>query len=505
MFALLYPWSFIVALAGLLLWSLTQAKKLGSLFRGLFLLGMTGWIISIFTAPIDIPMKSALAVRDLVVLGIAGLAMQWARSNLFTGIGVMVAAAMFVQLTYMDVLSGSFHTPAEIDEHAELLVDLAGQDPQPLIQFVESKGATLHPSFGPGDPEITDLDEYYTIDLKGKAQNADIQYFIQDLFDLNLIDWAEPNEIIRLEPEASGDIENSIQGMDRLVNDPDINRQWGMNNLDIANLYKTLTLKTVRPKKTALVAILDTGVDGKHEDLAQAYVSTKSSYDKDVQGHGTHVAGIVAAVSNNRIGIASFAPDDQFIRVTSIKVLSDRGMGTQEGIIKGMLEAADRGADVISMSLGGRSNAEKEEAYEKAVRYCNDKGAIVVVAAGNSNSDARFYAPAKVDGVIAVSAINRENARAPFSNWVSGLKYGLAAPGDEIYSTFPGNQYRSFRGTSMACPHVSSIVGILKSLEPDLNTQEIYELLKSSGIDSRQPLETGKIIYPAQAVRMLLD
>src|SRR5690606_33820674 len=141
----------------------------------------------------------------------------------------------------------------------------------------------------------------------------------------------------------------------------------------------------------------------------------------------------------------------------------------------------------------------------KAVKYCNDKGAVVIVAAGNSNANAKFYTPANVKNVIAVSAVNRALEMTPFSNSVADIEYGIAAPGDEIYSTFPKNQYKAFRGTSMACPHVSSLAGILKSLDPDLTTADIYHILENTGKNSRQGKQTGKIIDPGAAVRAVLD
>lgn len=501
-----YPWSFVLALGGLLCWSLVNQHKSGVLFRSLFFVGIGLWLGAVILAPVEASLKSIIILRDLIVLGVAGLTMSWAKNNLFTGIALLLISGLFLQYSYLPILRTTLQSREITHADAELLVDLVDSDPQRLKNLAEEFNATVHPSFILENPEITELDEYYTVDLPGKASEKDIADFIKALNDHQIIDWVESNEVVSLSPlESENQSIHTTTGLEGLVNDPEIGKQWGLQNLDIASLYQTLKLKSVKPTKTALIAILDTGVDGQHEDLKDVFQSTKSVYDKDVQGHGTHVAGIAAAVSNNHVGIASFDPTREFIKVTSIKVLSDRGMGTQEGIIKGMIEAADLGADVISMSLGGRSNQQKEEAYEKAVKYCNDKGAIVVVAAGNSNSNARFYAPAKVEGVIAVSAINHENARTSFSNWVTDVRYGLAAPGDEIYSTFPGNQYRSFRGTSMACPHVSSIVAIMKSLDPDLKTDDVFRILDSTGTDSKQVKETGKIINPAQAVRALLD
>ncbi|MCL4109194.1 UNVERIFIED_CONTAM: hypothetical protein GTU68_028375 [Idotea baltica] len=242
-----------------------------------------------------------------------------------------------------------------------------------------------------------------------------------------------------------------------------------------------------------------------HEDLKSAYKSTRKQYDVDKVGHGTHVAGIAGAVTNNGIGIAAFDPTNSFVELTSIKVLQDNGFGSQAKIIDGMIEAADLGAQVISMSLGARSSGSREKAYEQAVRYCNDKGAIVVVAAGNSSRSAKHFAPANAPGVITVAAIDKNLSRASFSNSVAEIKYGIAAPGDDIYSTFPGDQYRSLKGTSMACPYVAGVVAIMKSIDPSMQTEQIHEILKNSGSSSRQNLQTGKIINPVAAVRGLLD
>jgi thermitase len=273
--------------------------------------------------------------------------------------------------------------------------------------------------------------------------------------------------------------------------------------MKVANLFEIL--KTAKPKKEALIAILDTGVDAAHEDLAANFSSTQAKYDTDKAGHGTHCAGIAAAVSNNGKGVASFSQTNDYVQVTSIKVLGDGGFGTQQMIINGILEAADRKADVISLSLGGPSSQARQRAYEKAVKYANDKGAIIVVAAGNSNRSAREFTPANVPGVIAVSAVDTLLNRASFSNFVQGMDMALAAPGVKIYSTFPGGQYQALNGTSMATPYVAGILGLLKSLKPDLTTKEAYRILNETGLETGSKAETGKLIQPADAVKRVLE
>ena len=274
--------------------------------------------------------------------------------------------------------------------------------------------------------------------------------------------------------------------------------------MEIDKLYRFLSENNIQPKKQATIAILDTGVDAQHEDLKDNYHSTRDLYDRDVRGHGTHCAGIAAAVTNNGKGVASFSPNGDFVNITSIKVLMDSGMGTQQTIINGMIEAADNGAAVISMSLGGRSRSSAQKAYQKAVNYAAKKGAIVIAAAGNSNTNATLFCPANSAGIISVSAVDTLLNRASFSNYVSDLKMGVAAPGVSIYSTYPNDDYKVFNGTSMATPYVAGLVGLMKSIQPDLTTKEVYKILNETGKETKNTSETGKLIFPVEAVKRLL-
>jgi thermitase len=266
-----------------------------------------------------------------------------------------------------------------------------------------------------------------------------------------------------------------------------------------------LTSRDIPLRKRALVAILDTGVDAQHEDLKGNFRSISKKYDDDPRGHGTHCAGIAGAVTNNGVGVASLARTTEYFDITSVKVLRAQGSGTQKDIISGIIEAVDAGADVISMSLGGFSTQARQRAYNQAVRYATDKGCIVVAAAGNSNRDAAGYTPVNARGVIGVSAIDQDLQRAQFSNRVGRLDMAVAAPGVGIYSTKPDNNYNSHNGTSMATPFVSGLLGLMKSIRPDLTAKEAYQILESTGITTRNTQETGKLIQPADAVASLLE
>jgi len=193
------------------------------------------------------------------------------------------------------------------------------------------------------------------------------------------------------------------------------------------------------------------------------------------------------------------------VKITGIKVLNAFGTGTQKSIVQGIILAADMGASVISISIGGVTNDERERAYTEAVNYALSKGSIVVVAAGNSNIDARNITPANTPGVISVTAIDQSMKKAQFGNTVNNLKMGLAAPGAAIYSTMPGNKYKANSGTSMAAPFVSGIIGLMKLYIPELSSTEAYELLKENAIQNDglfivDPLKTFQSMFDSQSL-----
>ena len=166
-----------------------------------------------------------------------------------------------------------------------------------------------------------------------------------------------------------------------------------------------------------------------------------------------------------------------------------------------MIKAADKGADVVSMSLGGPSNDSRQRAYTKAVKYMTKKGTITIAAAGNSNRNAKDYVPAGVDGVISVAALDSKIQKAVFSNYVTDVKMGIAAPGVDILSTIPGNAYKEYSGTSMACPHVAGLVGMMRSVNPKLDTKAAYKILHDTGKETKDTKMTGRMIYPVDAVK----
>lgn len=417
---------------------------------------------------------------------------------------VILAVTAFFYFYYFPVLKNSYMASrVALDPSGEILFDVKSHD---RLNEIKSALAKYNPEIQIAFPHVsrkdmTELDDYYTLNLPD-AHDDRIDDALKILFGTNAVDWAERNEVIALSPLET---EKRKGGTDRKkpdygLNDPFLARQWGFGRMNIEAYYKLLSQKKIKPKKSALIAVLDTGIEAAHEDLKKNYVSTKKEYDRDVIGHGTHCAGIACAVSNNKIGIASMSPDSGFVRVTSIKVLDDSGRGSQRSIIDGMIRAVDRGADVLSMSLGGLSNDTGQRAYGEVIRYARSRGAIVVAAAGNNDSDAKNHLPAGAEGVITVTAVDESLKKADFSNHVNHVKMGVAAPGVEIYSTIPGNEYAYYNGTSMATPYVSSLVGILKAVNPKLETKDIFRILEKTGKKTGDPDMTGMFVQPADAV-----
>jgi thermitase len=217
------------------------------------------------------------------------------------------------------------------------------------------------------------------------------------------------------------------------------------------------------------IAILDTGIDANHPDLSGKIVAQKdfiggAASANDNFGHGTHTAGIAAASTNNSIGISGMCPDCQLIIG---KVLDDQGSGPDSTIIDGITWAADNGAKVISMSFGGTGNSTAKQA---AIDYAWGKGAVLVASAGNTGQTGKNY-PGANTKVVSVAATDNKDQKASFSTY--GTWVSVAAPGKSIYSTLPTHAYNLQQtkntnlnydyldGTSMSCPMVAGVVGLI--------------------------------------------
>ncbi|HFA51469.1 MAG TPA: subtilisin [Bacteroidetes bacterium] len=516
--ATLYPISFIISLAALSGWFFFRDREdKGNLFRKIFFGSFILYGASWFLNDGAMSYKMMALGREMLILATVPLFLSFFRKSNLVYMALLFAVLGALKYFYFENLKNTFPQKKEtisetyitppanidLDKNGELLVEiLDGHQLNEIQKLLDKYGLSAKRAFYPKDKNATDLDDYFLLNIPAKNEN-NLGEIITALQKNNLIEWVEMNEQYALSPLESVP-QRRLPKLNKKygLNDPGLENLWGFEEMHISDLYDILQKN--KPQKKALIAILDTGIDAGHEDIKANFKSLKSDYDSDAAGHGTHCAGIAAAVSNNNVGVASFSQNNDYVQVTSIKVLTGGGFGTQKMIIDGILEAADAGADVLSLSLGGPSNDSRQRAYKKAVAYANKKGAIVVVAAGNSNRNAKEFAPANTPGVITVSAVDTLLNRASFSNIVADMKMGVAAPGVNIYSTFPGGQYRSLNGTSMATPYVAGLLGLMKSLQPKLTTKQAFDILNKTGRDTGNTRETGKLIQPGGAVRELV-
>lgn len=288
-------------------------------------------------------------------------------------------------------------------------------------------------------------------------------------------------QALRQNPNVEYVEPNFITKTQYIPDDPYYAFQWGPQVIHAESAWDKID-----PAKLAnvTIAILDSGINYNHEDLKSSIVR---GYDivnndnnvNDVMGHGTHVAGIAAAVTNDGTGIAGIAGG---CNIMPVKVLDDDGNGNDADIIKGIKYATDHGAQVINLSLGGPDSS---NAIQEAVNYATNHGVSVVTAAGNENGP--IDTPGNCRGVITVGAIERNGTRASYSNF--GPKLDVVAPGSDILSTYIGtgpSGYTYFSGTSMAAPFVSGVVALIKAANPNLSPSEVTDIIHRSATDLGQ-------------------
>jgi serine protease len=260
--------------------------------------------------------------------------------------------------------------------------------------------------------------------------------------------------------------------------DPYRGQQWDLAKVGAGDAW---------PKSTGAgvtVAVVDSGVDASHPDLASHVlpgydvIAGKAGPSTDPFGHGTHVAGTIAAVTGNGIGVASLAPDT---KILPVKVLGADGRGYMSDTATGIIYAADHGANVINMSLGATAQV---AAVTNAISYARSKGVVVVAAAGNYRADGSPTTwPGADPGVIAVAATDANDKVASFSN--AGSYVDVAAPGVGIESTYPVSLggYTSMSGTSMASPHVAALAALIKAYRPGLSPDQVEKAIEGSALD----------------------
>ncbi len=258
--------------------------------------------------------------------------------------------------------------------------------------------------------------------------------------------------------------------------------QWALTRIEAPAAWD---ITTGAPNIT--IAVIDTGVDLDHPDLAAKIVAGYDFFNSDPvpqddHGHGTRVAGVAAAETNNGLGVAGLSWG---ARIMPLKALEHTGYGPYSEIAHSVTYAADNGAKVINLSLGGLTYS---ATLRDAVNYAHDRGCVVVAATGNDSLDLLRY-PARYPSVLAVGATDNADQRYSTSNY--GPEVDLAAPGFAIYSTLWDNSYGSESGTSLAAPHVSGLAALIWSLNPALSNVQVESIIKATAQDLGHPGRDG--------------
>jgi subtilisin family serine protease len=386
-------------------------------------------------------------------------------------------------------------------------------EPEVLVRFREGVSAERVRALTAGfndevEDQIETVGNLYSVDDRDDAAAAAVAAQYASLPEVL---YAEPNEVIKVEPNASFSIHREfIASVDDGPNDPLFPEQWALINKgqregkDNADISAVAAWAKTRGSEKVVVAVLDSGVDYTHADLienmwsrpaglspyfddelgvfddANGYSAVAASRDPmDENGHGTHVAGIVGARGNNNLGVTGV---NWNVEIMPLKFMGRGGFGTTKDAVEAINYAVERkksgvNVRVINASWGSRT---KSKALEEAIRAAGREGILFVAASGNDGADAdrRPHYPSSYDlpNVLSVAAMNRRDELASFSNY-GAKSVHLAAPGAEILSTWLGDSFEEHSGTSMATPVVAGVAALVLSLEPDLDAEALRSRL----------------------------
>lgn len=285
-------------------------------------------------------------------------------------------------------------------------------------------------------------------------------------------------EKLEAQPNVEYAQPNYIYTLDRSFNDPGIPNQWYLDKIDAFGAWN-ITAGSPNIK----VAVIDSGLDYNHPEFAGKVFAQTDTLDNDgdaydeIDQHGTHVAGIIAANADNGVGISGIAPGVQLIIVDAFSGETSNTFVITQGI----QYAVAAGADIINMSFCGKGN---DPTLENAINKAVGSGVVCVAAAGNEYTSAARY-PSDYDSVISVIATSENDTKPAFSNY--GSAKDISAPGVDIYSTVPKNSYESWDGTSMATPVVCGVVALMLSANPSLTVDQVKEILYSTADDLGAP------------------
>jgi thermitase len=390
---------------------------------------------------------------------------------------------MLFELVLCSVASGDFHAPLPRPAAAEsgavhptrlLIQPVAGADPAALELLHQRLGAHVLRELPAIRWQIVEVDPERLADTRSQyAQSALV---------------------------AQAEFDHARQ-LAYTPNDPYYPGMWNLPHMRVDTVWDT-----TRGSSSVLIAVIDTGCERTHPDLAanvwvnpgeipnngidddgDGLVDDVSGWDfvnndndpDDVFGHGTGTSGIVAAVQDNNLGVTGIAPLCKFLQ---LKACNDSGYLFDSYVVPALLYAADRGAKVISMSFYGDQVTPAER---DAIDYCWSHGALPIAAAGNDAQTFPYY-PGAYEHTLGVGSHNGSDQKSWFSNWGSWVD--VASPGEGLSTTWPGGGYTTgFTGTSAACPDVAGVAALLFAGVPGATNAQVRAALEDTAIGLNQP------------------
>lgn len=368
---------------------------------------------------------------------------NWYRRNVVAAAAAL-AASTLVAPAWAQGQSGKSGQEQAFAPGRILVMPRAGMPEHALERILKDNGAGKSRRVGNSDLRI--------VDLPPGLEKKSVEWLSRHPH----IEFAEVDELVA--PAAPS-------------NDPYYGSAWHLPKVGAPTAWDASTGTGVT------IAILDTGVDAAHPDLASRIVPGWNFYDNnsntsDVHGHGTGVAGAAAATLNNGTGVASIAGN---ARIMPVRIADANAWATWSTVAQGLTWAADKGARVANISYNGVAGS---AAVRSAAQYMQNKGGVVVVAAGNNNKD-EGISPTTV--LIPVSATDSADQKASFSSW--GNFVAMSAPGVDIWTTVRGGSYQRWKGTSLASPVAAGTVALIMARNPALTGLQAQQVLFDTATD----------------------
>lgn len=361
-------------------------------------------------------------------------------------------SGLFASSVLLIGLAGTARAQGNSNQNVRLLVQKTKRaDPQAVSKAISTHGATVQ-------GQIPSIDT-----LVLSVPPAALKGVMRSLGDTGLFTVVE---------------QDSVGKGGSIPNDPGFSSQWHLSTINAPAAWDITTGKTTVP-----IAMVDSGVNPAHPDLAAKLMPgwsflLSNNNTADVLGHGTATAGVAAAASNNGVGVTGVS---WLSPIMPLVVLNSADSAYYSDIANAITYAADHGARVINVSIGGTAAS---STLQSAVNYAWNKGAVVFASAMNNSTSTPYY-PAACDNVIAVSATEPGDTLSGFSNYGSWID--LAAPGNNIYTTDNGGGYSTWYGTSFSSPIAAGTAALALSINPGLTAQGLVNLLEANSDDIGAP------------------